>query len=229
MHEFLKMKQLVFVFFLLSLSQFSFGQTVKCKCFDGIGSSENDTPVLTIEFDNGVNLSVCGYLKERKSNTEVILSEFDIFNCNTGQSVFQFGALQTYNIKSKTDSLIITELKYLPAGKNWKREFVPLTQLEIFEQDDTITASLPKSVYNEVDIDPTEVENFFNELEQLKGKGNNSELEIIVGKLEVLTLNGNTEAKAILNNFQEYFNCNMDGALQELWNDATSTVIWLKK
>lgn len=147
-YELLKMKQLVFIFLLLLLSQFSNGQMVKCKCFDGFGSSENDTPALIIEFNNGVALSVCGFLKERKSNTEVIISEFDIFNCNTGQSVFQFGAFQTYNIKSQTDSLIITELKYLPAGKNWKREFVPLTQLEIFQLGDTIAASLPKNVFS---------------------------------------------------------------------------------
>ncbi len=42
------------------------GISTDCKCYNGIGSTENDKPILISKFSNGTSLSLCGYFDKEK-------------------------------------------------------------------------------------------------------------------------------------------------------------------
>jgi len=207
---------------LFFISQLTFSQVDECKCFNGIGSSEDDKPSLTIAFSNKINLSICGYEEEKISDSEVIIREFDVFNCKTGESLITFGALQPCNLISKPDTLVIQHLAPLPSGKKWKWQLTPVTQQMLYPQGDTIMITAPICIYEKTQIDQTSVDQFFLELEAIKGKGYSKEMENLIGKLGVLTLNGNIKARNILNDFISYSGNGVDGANSELLNAVTS-------
>lgn len=196
----------------------------ECGCFNGIGSSEADKPSLVAEFSNGVSVSVCGYERERISDTEVVISEFNIFDCKTGKSLLEYSAVHTCNVKLAEGKLYITELEDLPAGENWKWESIPMMQEYLFVNGDNLSKSPRKFVYQEINIPKTMVDRFLQEVRNLKGKGYNKDFETILGRLALLALNGNIEAKNILSNFETYFNSSPDGSVAELLNRWTSLI-----
>ncbi|MBN2636694.1 MAG: hypothetical protein JXR61_10525 [Prolixibacteraceae bacterium] len=211
-----------FLAILIIISQLAYSQINECSCFDGIGSSKNEKPSLTINFSNGIDLSICGYEEEKISKTEVIIREFDIFNCKTGESYITFGALQPCNLSSKTDTIVIKHLAPLPTGKNWKWQLTQVTQQIIYPHNDSIIITPQKCIYKKIDIEQNLTDQFFYELEQFKGKGYNKEMENLIGKLGVLTLNGNIKARNILNDFIVYMGGGVDGSNSETLNAVTS-------
>jgi hypothetical protein len=223
------MKPILVLFILISTSSILFGQEEKCKCFNGIGSSESDKPSLIVPFKNGINLSVCGYELEKISQNEIRISEFNVFNCKTGKSLVEYSALQTCNVTLNSGRLLITELKNLPAGVNWKWTLIPISQKQISEQGNNVIISSEKCVYEKIKIPQSKIDQFMEEVEQLKGKGYNKMHEMIMGRLTLLALNGNSKARSILTNFDTYFKCTPDGALAEQWSDAIGIVSWIKK
>src|SRR5690606_15114035 len=73
---------------------------ISCLCFNGVGSAENDTPVITFDFSNKQKVSICGFWDHEthdsyNSTPGFIISEFNIFNCETGYSYVEFGAQET--------------------------------------------------------------------------------------------------------------------------------------
>ncbi len=223
------MKQTLLSIIFIASSLLLFGQESNCKCFNGIGSSEGDNPSFTIEFKNGIILSVCGYELEKVAQNEIRITEFNVFNCKTGESLVEFGAVQTCNVKSDKNELIITELEYLPAGKNWKWKLIPIRKQIIKETGNDVVVLPFQKAFVRNDIDQAETEQFLKELENLKGKGFNNDFENIIGKLEVLALNNNSIAENILINFEKYFNFELDGAYAEQWIDAKATLRWINK
>lgn len=199
-------------------------RNAECGCFNGIGSSEKDKPSLVTEFSNGVSVSVCGAEKERISDTEVVITEFNVFDCKTGKSLLQYGAVHTCNVKFEEGKLYITELEYLPAGENWKWESIPMMQEYLFVNGDNLSKSPRKFVYQEINIPQTRVDRFMQEVRALKGKGYNKDFETILGRLALLALNGNIEAENILSKFDSYFNSSPDGSVAELLNRWTSLI-----
>ena len=216
------MKKGLIIFTLIFLSQLVISQVDDCKCFNGFGSHENDNPNLTIGFSNGINLSICGYEREKISDSEIVISEFDVFNCKTEESIIFFGALQTCQIISKTDTLVIKHLASLPTGKNWKWQLTLVTQQFIYPHKDSIIITSPVCIYEKTQIEQPRVDQFFRELEAFKGKGYNKEMENLIGKLGVLTLNGNIKARNILNEFISYMGGGVDGANSETLNAIIS-------
>jgi hypothetical protein len=132
------MKKGLIIFTLILISQFVFSQVDDCNCFNGIGSTESKKPSLSINFSNGLDFSICGYNQEIVSENEAIISEFDVFNCKTGESIITFGALQTCTVITKTDTLIIEEMIDLPVEKDWKNKKVKITRRKIYPQNDTL-------------------------------------------------------------------------------------------
>ncbi|WP_167605429.1 M56 family metallopeptidase [Maribellus sediminis] len=200
----------------------------ECGCYSGIGSSETDKPSMVVEFSNRVSVSVCGFEKEKISDTEVVVSEFNVFDCKTGKSLLEYGAVNTCNVKFADGKLYITELEYLPAGENWKWESIPMMQEYLFVNGDNLSKSPRKFVYQKINIPQTRVDRFMQEVRNLKGKGYNKDFETILGRLALLALNGNMEAKNILSNFETYFNSSPDGSVAELLNRWTSLISYWK-
>jgi hypothetical protein len=104
-----------------------------CKCIDGIGSSKGDAPILEIKLNNGENISVCGFLDTEMEG--MIYSEFNVFECSSGKSLAEFDATQFCRVIKKPDTLLIQELKYLPAGKGWTWNLIQIGEQIITTKD----------------------------------------------------------------------------------------------
>ncbi len=204
-------------------------QSTDCGCFNGIGSSESDKPSLTIEFSNGTTLSVCGNEQKKLSENEVLISEFNVFNCKTGEQLVEYGAIKNCIVKKDEHGLTITELKYLPIGENWKWEQVKIGLQQIFVKENKLIVLNQKPAFRKVKIDEKRTESFLQKLRKMKGVGKLDNPEEILGRLEVLALNDIKEAVAILYDFENYFNYRTDGAIAEQWKDAIATVKWIKE
>lgn len=220
-------KLLTLLLTLISIS--ATAQSTECGCFNGIGSSASDTPSLTIKFSNGTILSVCGYEQEKRSENEILISEFNVFNCKTGESLVEYGAVQTCIVKKDERGLTITELKYLPAGENWKWEQVKIGLQQIFVKENKLVVLNQKTAFGPLKIDPTRTTHFLEKLTDRKRTGTLDHPEEIIGRLEILALNGSKEAVDILYNFENYFNYQTGGAIAEQWKGAVATVKWVKE
>ena len=192
----------------------------KCQCFDGIGASEKDTPILIYEFSNGKSISICGY-----QDSELNISEFNVFDCQSGKSYVEYGAMENCEIKTKKDTLIIQLLKFLPTGENWNWESVQIAE-QVFTTDlNEIKVLDIKPKYKPISIESKQQSDFLNSLKKGQGFGNNWENDL--GKLEVLSILGNKKAWEILKNYEEFTGVKTDGALAEQWGSAVSTVSWV--
>ena len=196
-----------------------------CNCFDGIGSTKGDTSALKINFTNGQSISVCGFVDKEMEG--MIISEFNVFECNSGKSLTEYDAMQICRLVEKSDTLVIQELAYLPTGKKWAWNLIQIGEQIITTKDKNIVVTKQEPKLEQFSIDDTDAEIFLNSLKKGKGHSNDGELEI--SKLEALTLLGNDKAKYILENYEEYTGQETDGAVRETWKDARATIEWIKK
>ena len=192
------MKKITSSILIIVNSLIAFGQPTECGCYEGIGFSINDTPILVTKFDNGQILTVCGYLEKRISPTEVKVSEFNVFNCNTGESLVEFGALENCIVRFENSVLIIDKLSLLPTGDNWKWTYVTVGSQQLFKNGNDIVVTPLKPNFKMVGIPQNRINSLFKEIEKLKGKGYSDAFEEIIGKLELLALNNNIQAYNIL-------------------------------
>lgn len=199
---------------------------VDCMCFNGIGSSEGDEPILVSKFSNGTSLSLCGYFDKGAQDQGLTMSEFNVFNCITKEALVEYDALQTCRIEEKKDVLLIRELKYLPAGEDWDWEMVQISRQEISLIDGEINVSDPIPDLAKFEIDEAIQKEFIGNFKSGSGFGSESESEI--AKLEVLSLIGNENAWNILKNYEKFSGEYADGSLSEQLNDAVATVNWIK-
>ena len=223
------MRIITLLSFLLLISTLLIGQTNSCECFNGIGSSENDKPSLIVEFVNGQKLSVCGYEQKKISENEVLISEFNVFDCKTGKSFTEYGAVQNCQVSFENGVLKIIEFKYLPAGKNWEWKQVQIGLEQIFVKENKLIVIGQKPKCENIKIEKERIDEFFAELDSIKMNGKIENPEEILGKLEILSLNNNQKATTILFDFENYFNYVTDGAIAEQWKDAIATVNWIRK
>ena len=115
----------------------------ECKCYDGIGSSDKDAPSLTFNFSNSKSVSICGYKNPESEKDQLLISEFNIFDCSNGKQLVEYGAMDNCLIKTGQDLVQIELLKYLPIGENWEWK---LTKVAL----QTITPDLSKLKVSEL-------------------------------------------------------------------------------
>ncbi|WP_321996903.1 hypothetical protein [Draconibacterium orientale] len=222
------MRNAILISILFLISNLLFGQNKDCGCFDGIGSTENDKPSLTVEFSDGDKISVCGYEEKKISDNKVLISEFDVFNCKTGLSLTQYDAVQNCQVSIENGILVIIELKYLPAGDNWKWIQVPIGIEKVLKNGIKVLATGQTPSFEEFKIEKEIIEKFYSELDSIEVNGEINDPENVIGKLEILALNGEQKARTILFDFENYFNYETDGAIAEQWKDAVAIVKWIK-
>lgn len=199
---------------------------LSCNCFNGIGSTENDKPIFISTFSNGTSVSLCGFFDKEMQDEGIIMSEFNIFNCETGDALVEYGAMQICRIEEKKDTLTIYELKYLPIGTNWNWELIQVAKQEILVTERNLIVNPQIPELEKFSIEETEQTEFLNSLK--KGSGFSAEWESDLGKLEVLSLLGSEKAWKILKNYEEFTGDKTDGALAEQWKSALATVEWIK-
>lgn len=196
-----------------------------CGCFNGIGSTEKDNPVLIHSFSDKNSVSICGYTDKEIQNKEIIISEFNVFDCNTGYSYVEYGALSICKIVEENKILKIQELKYLPVGENWEWQFLQIGEQMIYEKAEKIFVSESKPKIQQYSINKKLVNEFLDSLNSIdKSK---IDWEITIGKLEALSIKGNKEAFEKLINLKEIMGDSFDGANSETWKDAISTIEWI--
>ncbi len=197
----------------------------KCKCYNGIGSSDTDKPILTFEFSNGKSVSVCGYKNPDSKTDQLLISEFNVFDCLNGKQIVEYGAMENCLIKTEKDLVKIELLKYLPIGKNWKWESIKVAEQNITPDINELKTSELLADYSPTQIAKSQQEDFLSSLKKGQGFGENWEQDI--SKLEVLSLNGNDKAWEILKNYETFTGEQTDGALAEMWKESVATVKWL--
>ncbi len=222
------MKNILILSFFLLNSVISFGQNKDCRCYKGIGSNDQDIPNLIYNFSNGQKISVCGFEQNRTADNELLISEFNVFNCETGTVYVEYEALQNCKVSIKNNALEIIELRLYPAGENWEWMPLPIGIERIYEKGNDIISTGQLTYYHNITIKKERIDAFYIELENMKLRGELEDLELIIGKLELLAINGEEKAKSILIDFENYFNYLTDGAIAELWKDAVATVEWIK-
>ena len=197
-----------------------------CECFDGIGSMKGDEPILRSSFSNGKLTAMCGYYDKEMKEPGLIISEFNIFDCETEKAIVEYGAIQICRIKEGKDSIIIEELKYLPAGNNWEWELIQIAEQIVTLENQKLVALdvIPK--FQKIKINLGSQTQFLNSIKQ--GEGINEKWVEELCKLEILSLNGNAKAWKILKNYEEFKGDKTDGALAEQWKDALANVEWIK-
>jgi len=202
------------------------GSSNHCKCFEGIGSMRGDEPILRSSFSNGKLTAMCGYYDKEMKEPGLVISEFNIFDCQTEMAIVEYGAIQICRIKEGKDSIIIEELKYLPARNNWKWELIQIAEQIVTLQNEKLVALPITPKFQNVSIELASQTKFLNSIKQ--GEGINENWEEELAKLEILSLNGNNKAWAILKNYEEFKGDGTDGALAEQWKDAIANVEWIK-
>lgn len=147
----------------------------------------------------------------------------------TGEQIVEYGAVQNCIVKKDEFGLTITELKYLPAGENWKWEQVKIGFQQVYVKENKLVVLEQKPAFDQNKIDDSRANSFLIELTNMKGTGKLDNPEEILGRLEILALNDNKKAVDILSDFENYFNYQTDGAIAEQWKDAVVTVKWIRK
>jgi hypothetical protein len=68
------------------------------------------------------------------------------FDCKTGESYVEYGALEICRLVEMKNSIVISELKYLPSGNDWSWELLKIAEREIKTKADSIvvTSRIPK-------------------------------------------------------------------------------------
>lgn len=198
-----------------------------CTCFDGIGSSKNDAPILTYQFNNQKSVSVCGFVDKEMSQEYPIISEFDIFDCDTGKSYVRFGALDICRLKQHKNELEIQQLKYLPVGENWNWELIQIGEQTIKPKGKKLEISDLRPKLEAYSINNRQAEIFLNSLDSIKGFDTNWEENI--ARLEALSILGNKEAWEKLINLENTTGLKFDGAISEAWKSAIENVKWIRK
>ncbi len=201
------------------------GLKKQCKCYNGIGSSDKDMPILTFDFSNGKSVSICGYKNPDSRTDELLISEFNIFDCLNGKQFVEYGAVDNCLIETENDTIKIQLLKFLPIGENWKWSSIKVAEQIITPDLNKLKVSELTANYSPILINKSKQKDFLDSLK--KGQGFSENWEENIGKLEVLSLNGNDRAWEILKNYEEFTGEQTDGALAEMWKEAIATVKWL--
>lgn len=92
-----------------------------CNCFSGPGSNTGDKP--NFVWDNGINsLVVCGFLDYRANQNDAVMTEFSIFDGESGELVFWSDSLKYYRLIRHNDGILLCRVEYLPRdiGEPWQ-------------------------------------------------------------------------------------------------------------
>lgn len=200
---------------------------ISCKCFDGISSSKNDNPKLTFSFENGKSISICGFLEKEMTKQDFIISEFNVFDCVTGKSYAEYDATQICRIIKKQNGLQIQELKLLPVGKDWSWKLIQIGEQSITTNETQLQVSELNPKVQSYTIDKNLQVEFLNSIKDFKTL--DSDWELIIAKLESISIIGNENAWDILKNLEEFTQLEFDGASAETWKESVANVEWIRK
>lgn len=203
------MKNLLPFFLSLLLVTACSQKTTDCTCNQGVGSTLEDAPIQTFTFSNNKSVSVCGY------EDNGFISEFNVFDCESGESLVEYSALKKCTISFNDNQLTITEMLYLPNNDLWEYEYVSFAQETITVDGEKLKIEPRKPLTFTSNISEQVQNDFLNSFESLILKSEEITEELLL-KLEALALAGNEKARTILKEIGNSYT--LDGSVLETFN-----------
>jgi hypothetical protein len=222
------MKHFILSILVLSIYSSLFSQNEIKGCYDGIGSSKGDEPALTLIMSSGDTIAICGYLNKRISAREIYISEFDVFNFQTGESYVTYGAVERCHLIANRDTILIETFAFMPAGENWKWSEFKISSRLITSEADNLIVNKEIPLKPSVKLSKEDINHFLTKLEDLKNKGDLINAHEIIGRLFVCSISGNQECSRMLNDFPEVFSNTPDGHIAEQWKEFKALEKWIK-
>jgi hypothetical protein len=192
-----------------------------CNCYKGIGGDENSTPNYQFTFKNNQSISIYGYIENDT------ISEFNVFDCSNGNSLTEYNAIQNCKIEFNNNKLEIFELDKFPSGNNWKwkTQRIALETITQSENGLIVHSQIPLKLTHEISLEEQKIFlDSFNTAKYIT-----FDTEELIGRLEILALTNNFEAKKILIDLENDSNILLDGAIKEQYDNAIAKINWMKK
>jgi hypothetical protein len=190
-----------------------------CSCFRGIGSVIGDTPAMAVAVGDSSGLAVCGFTESKIDLNKIIMSEFDVFDCQNGNSIARYSSSERVQIEFKNSVLHLSEMQGLPIGVNWEWRDVVVTTRKISVDAASKDITDPEWVFDSPLPDKRQITVFLNQLESLRKNKNKvlEHIEEIIGKLVVTSITGDKSAEKILLELEQYLDMSFDGASMEYY------------
>ncbi|MDO6492406.1 MULTISPECIES: hypothetical protein [unclassified Cellulophaga] len=221
------MKRITLIIILLSIS--TYGQQNQCLCSNGTELElKGVKPAMTFELANGETYNICGFVNSKISDNQLLISDFDIFNCKTDELLLE-SLSQNCFVNFKDGVLEITEMGLLRFGNNWEYETVPLGHRKIYFDEDTIQNIIKRPDFKNHKIDQNQIDEFMLELENVAKTYKDEELLTKIEKLEVLALIDNEKAWEILLEFRSYFKIESNELIEDTLFESIERIKKQKK
>lgn len=199
-----------------------------CSCYNGIGAVEGDSSIYSLSFSTGQEIIVCGLKTTISYCGKPVFSEFNVYQCNSSQSLAEYSAMDNCLLTSRGDTFVIQNVNFIPVGDSWSWQCVPMAEQYFTPVRDSIVATELNPIKLELpDINPDSVNQFLQQIRD--AKSNYSSWEEELGRLETLSLMGSDEAFELLKDYNKYIDGELDGALAEQWKNAIATVEWVTR
>jgi hypothetical protein len=218
------MKYLFVSFCVLFLYISAFAQTKAPVCYCPTASKwgpkyEKGTKANRIfDLGNGQSIALCGYAEKKLIRGKTLYSEFVLSACGSADAIGVWGALETCNIETANDTLLVNILKLLPATPKatetyftWTTERFYYTQMKL-KRTITINPELPK-------YSPTQIGVVLSLYDQHNVNDNSDAVAELADKLLLCALSGSKQAENDLRNFSKKFK-NLDGATAESYDNT---------
>jgi hypothetical protein len=158
-------------------------------------------------------IEICGYLEKRVNEYKCEITETQISNCVTGESLLEISAVDNADLEIKGDKLLITKTKNLPTGQNWSFIKTPIKvwTLDLNESNSKFresrglkppfvtTSESSKLIESVKQQPPTTADKF----------------ETIMYKLFVSAISGDKEAELMFRDHRKIFKITLDGYIAE--------------
>ncbi|MEP0214510.1 MAG: hypothetical protein ABJD66_14915 [Cellulophaga sp.] len=185
-------------------------------------------PAMTFELANGETYNICGFVNSKISDNQLLISDFDIFNCKTDELLLE-SLSQNCFVNFKDGVLEITEMGLLRFGNNWEYETVPLGHRKIYFDEDIIQNIIKRPDFKNHKIDQNQIDEFMLELENVAKTYKDEELLTKIEKLEVLALIDNEKAWEILLEFRSYFKIESNELIEDTLFESIERIKKQKK
>jgi hypothetical protein len=204
---------IVILFFATTLSA-----EEKCACPANDFGVTQDQWKSSYQFSNGRQLSIFG---DTNGN---YLSEFILADCQAGNTLEYWGAVETCTVKKIGDTLLITEQVFLPIGRNNKYQSTDwLMHYYYFSNNTVVNASTVNK--NIKPYSPQEIKSILNDFENHSGKYTEG-VEILMDRLWLATISGDKTARTYFEQFDKKFGW-LDGAYSEQYHDLKAKLkLW---
>ena len=198
------MNKLTLILFIFSIS--IYGQKAECLCFNGKELKlKGAQPQMTFMLENKKTYNVCGFIENKISNTQILISDFNIFDCENGELIFESLSQNSF-VNFKEGVLEIVQMDLLRFGEDWEYETIPIGLVNIYYKDSIIHKTTTRPDFKNHKISQKQMDEFMFEFESIDKRNKKEGLIEIIEKLEVLALIGNEKAVKILSEFNTYFN-----------------------